>query len=641
MSTQSGNVKITVQMVGQGDAPKKLQETTKAAKALEAAGGQAATSLGRNAKELAGVEAQAGGLSATVGTLREQFLGLSDRADKSVLKLRDGFNKIAESAGTIGAVVGAVGAGLVALFQLISRDRTLEKLREDLDRTLTKAKELKGQFAGLAGGLAAETTSQYDRENTARARARKAAEGAGDERRLAELDREQRIADAARDRDTYERRKRAVDDLAAEAARKIVEAEMRRAQLQGFDDDLQTRRDRLSAEDIKRQTEARTERYELGEEVQKLKQDLERFESERQFAKTEAEAANDRWREAHDDTITFDAMEFTPQRGGARAANDNRVMSLPWHLRGGPTGESERMVGGLFGDLLEEERRLATEWANTLGHDVARDILDGYQAEIEASQADIARLQQALSPANDNAFSPEVRAHLKAELERARANAEGLEIGPSAEQMRRDIEQAREYDAQRDKAQEFIDEQNRSDLATPIRDFSKALGEALPNMGSFGAALGQIAAQWDAYAKAGGDVVKTTVGTVAALARAGAEQIKNERARAAVLAVIEFGLGWASIAMKDYPAAAAHFTASAVLGTVAATSSGASASGATNSPQRDVMQTSQDWSNRRNAGPTIIINGYVATHSAQEFADQLWRRMEVAYGTGHGWQEAA
>lgn len=629
----SGTVKLTVDVRGTGDAPKKLQETTKAAKALEAAGGEAGKGLSKTAREMAGVESQTGGLVGKVGTLREQFLGMSKQADEGVLKLKEGFGKITEAAGVIGTVVGAVGAGLVALFDMIARDRTLERLRKDFDATLTKAQDLRNKLSGLTGGLAAGSTSQYERDNARRARERAAAEAAGDTDRLGALERDQRIADA---REAADRAVGRVSELTTqrdEARAAVEEARRRQAELAAQEEQFQKRRLTLSADDIKRQTDAMREQAALADEILKGERALADFEAERAFAAEEAAAARQRWQDARDPAMVFDPLVITPRPrggggGGARAANDNAFVVPP----------AERSLGAVYRDLLEEDARLAREWANTLGHDVAASILEGYEEEIQAAHDEITRLESLLAPDMAGSLHPKVVAHLRGELERLKAEYETLEAGPSGEQMRLDIRNAREMDGLTAEARRLVELQDQEGLGGWVRDFSSALSDALPNMGAFASALSTISAEWDGYARGQRSIGQAVTGSVAAIARAGAEHIKSERTRAGVLAVIETGLGIASLAIMDYPAAAAHFLAAATLGTVALT--GAASAGSASSSSRNVMQTTAS-SFAQPAPQVNIYGGWIGNGSPQENADALWDRMRASQGTGYGWRGAA
>lgn len=179
----------------------------------------------------------------------------------------------------------------------------------------------------------------------------------------------------------------------------------------------------------------------------------------------------------------------------------------------------------------------------------------------------------------------------------------------------------------------------RESLGEPIRDFSLALAEALPNMDSFTGALGKIGAQWDAYSKGQKSLASTVTGSVGALAKAGAEHIKNERLRAGVLAIIETGLGIAT-SFTNPAESASHFGAAVTLGSVAIF--GGSSSSGGSKQERNVMRSTA--SAPQSAAPTVnIYGGWLGNGTPQENAYALYERMRAAYGTGFvpAFQEAA
>ncbi len=165
-----------------------------------------------------------------------------------------------------------------------------------------------------------------------------------------------------------------------------------------------------------------------------------------------------------------------------------------------------------------------------------------------------------------------------------------------------------------------------------IRDFTSALSDSLPGMDAFASALSGISSMWAEYAQGNTSAAKATIFSVGAIAKAGAEQIKNERLRAGVLSIIELGLGSASIAVYDYPAAAAHFTAAAVLGSVAIFGGGGGGGGSRDKNRAPTRSSS--LSERTTSGAVnFIINGtYIAGHSGQETAAELSRLMRSGGG---------
>lgn len=173
-------------------------------------------------------------------------------------------------------------------------------------------------------------------------------------------------------------------------------------------------------------------------------------------------------------------------------------------------------------------------------------------------------------------------------------------------------------------------------IATDIRDVTAALSESLPGLDEFAGALGRVSEIWSKWGGAAGDTRKAVVGSLGEIAKAGAAQIKDERLRAGVLSIIELGLGFANLA--NPAVAAGHFTASAVLGSVAifgsgsgsGSSRGGSAGGS--SSQRPVRVTGETLGQ---SAVNVTINGnYYGGRSEQEAGADFSRLTRRTQGTG-------
>lgn len=107
-------------------------------------------------------------------------------------------------------------------------------------------------------------------------------------------------------------------------------------------------------------------------------------------------------------------------------------------------------------------------------------------------------------------------------------------------------------------------------LGDGIRDFTAAMAEALPGMADFSNALQRIGDIWQTWGKTGKDTRNAIVGSLGAIAVAGAQQIKDERARAGVLALIYTALGVAHVVTPGMEAqGAGEIAAGVMLGAVA------------------------------------------------------------------------
>lgn len=170
-----------------------------------------------------------------------------------------------------------------------------------------------------------------------------------------------------------------------------------------------------------------------------------------------------------------------------------------------------------------------------------------------------------------------------------------------------------------------------------VRDFSLALSEALPGMGEFNGALSQIAETWSQWGAGSKSTRDAVVGSLGAIAKAGAAQIKDERARAGVLSIIELGLGFAAIASQNYPAAAAHFTASAILGSTAifGGASGGSNGGGRGGGNQQTRPAQIGGETLGSGGVRVVIQGnYYGGRSEQEAGSDFARLTRRPQGTG-------
>lgn len=175
-----------------------------------------------------------------------------------------------------------------------------------------------------------------------------------------------------------------------------------------------------------------------------------------------------------------------------------------------------------------------------------------------------------------------------------------------------------------------------------LRELSSVFSEALPGMAQYGAALDKIAGALDDFAKGNITAAHAVVMSVGAIAMAGAQQIKNERARAGVMALIETGLGFATM-VTNPPESTGHFIAAGILALVAATGVGTSKGGARGgsagsssgaSSGQQMVQASQS----QQSTPWVInINAPWFGSNPQEAAAGWMAYMYSAAGTGYGW----
>ena len=148
--------------------------------------------------------------------------------------------------------------------------------------------------------------------------------------------------------------------------------------------------------------------------------------------------------------------------------------------------------------------------------------------------------------------------------------------------------------------------------AQSVRDFSAALIDGAPVLDQYSASLGKLTDTWAQYAKTGENMAGAVTASLSAIGKAGAQHIKDERARAGVLAIIETGLGFATL-FTNPAESAGHFVAAGVLGFAAATGIGAGggksaggSGGGTQQRQRTTLL--QSGNGGQSSGP--IVNNF-------------------------------
>lgn len=203
--------------------------------------------------------------------------------------------------------------------------------------------------------------------------------------------------------------------------------------------------------------------------------------------------------------------------------------------------------------------------------------------------------------------------------------------------------------------------------AHDIRDFSAALSDSLPGMSEFSGALRDISSSWadvaaandnaaevyQKYLNGEGDIedvmkaradarqaeARGAISSIGAIATAGAEQIKNERLRAGVLATIQLGLGTAMMFVNPAEAAG-HFAAAAILGSVAifggGSGSGSSRGGKSRSgSSRSVSRTLSDPAAAGGGWSINIFGGWFGAGHPAETAAALHALSRRGAGSGY------
>lgn len=190
-----------------------------------------------------------------------------------------------------------------------------------------------------------------------------------------------------------------------------------------------------------------------------------------------------------------------------------------------------------------------------------------------------------------------------------------------------------------------------SALASGIRELGSAFSDSAPWVHDFAGALGTVTSEFEAaqasfaryeevrakynagqaeaaeveqaYADAKTRSKAAIIGSVGALARAGAQQIKDERLRAGVLGIIELGLGLGKQfvpGLQDQ--AAGHFAAAATLGSVALFGGGGGGGGSSKTTPRSAARPLSEQTTSGQINFTWNAP-YIASGTVQEMAAEL------------------
>lgn len=348
------------------------------------------------------------------------------------------------------------------------------------------------------------------------------------------------------------------------------------------------------------------------------------------------EAMRERWAENAD--LIDKATEAVAAHAEELEATRRRYTeySKAYDLQQRKLNDAQTKLNELLGvqrGLLAENIDLLNEMARVAGQGFREDVLGaGGKPFFERWKADGASPRGPRGPGGGRARPPADEAGWDAFLEGLIAEANNGASGSSGQpdnQSLLSLGLAGEGTGGKGKSRVQM-------LAEDIRDFSAALAEALPGMQEFQAALFEISSLWGEYASGQRDAASATILSLGAIAKAGAQSIKDERLRAGVLSVIELGLGTGLMFVPGRQAeAASHFAAAGILGGVAlfGSSSGGGAA-SSRSPSRSISRPLMDQ--QGSGGVTMVFNDpYIAGHTPQETAAELHARLRRGRSSGH------
>ncbi len=561
MGVTNGEIKVSINITGQGDGPKKVEDTAKALDKVDKSSTQAAGGVNN-------LTARVGALKTGVGPVN---------------MLREGFEFLRSNIGFLGTAIASATAVFGALFSLLSSDTSIDEYAAKALTAATNSHKLSSELSDVAAKARGAVVPLAQMRKELLGLVVASAKLAGDDDRADFLVRQAGAADAAKTAE--DAGKKLVDDKQKmwTAENALKKAEANAASLQRTRDGLIERINKAEAgrlvglpgsvEDtsgwIRALVEtdvALTHNTAVVAGLKQVHKDL----GEQVALSTDRLAA---LKQAADEAsiIEMPELTFTPEKGPVRP----------------PSPEQTLRSALLRGDQAAIDKAFAADRKGALRLDPGA-ANDNRMFDVDPDQIDaITRGQEAMQ----------------------------AYIGTIAE--------ARELTAA-------------SDLGGWIRDFSAALSEAIPGMGAFSGALSEISTLWGEYAETGKGAARATILSVGAIARAGAEHIKNERLRAGVLAVIETGLGLGLMFVPGRQAeAGGHFAAAATLGAVAIFGSGSSSSAAGSQDRQ--RSFARPLSERTQSG--MVVNNwwgpYIAPGRDQQSAAELHAIM--GRGESGGW----
>ncbi len=600
MGVISGDVKITMEVRGTGDAPAKLDATTRAIQTTEAA-----------AKSSTAQFVSLRGSISNVAQVASSAAGEMTRDLGSVVGLvSDASSKFGGLGTAVTGVVAVVGALFVA-FEEIDKARF-----ENVTRSL---KELANTAGSLAHGLA-----------TAAANAREL-QGVLKNAEVRELTAQLAAANARGD-------KVAAAGITARLTTVTSgnEASALRAQAgDAFESGTKAQAVRTEAEGLLAKTEQRIAH-------------LEGLLAQKAFVESDGRGGF----RARDDVQA--------ELAGLRASRVTQIGSLATLPR-----DAFARDNAAANALLKAADAVEKEGFTTAAMALANAATDALKEAAGKSGSGGAGANGAVRPAKDDKSAADLIG--------------ALSKGADAQDKRAADDTAREEEAAWRKRLETYDaasgaltkvEDSGASAANAIRDFTGALADSLPNATAFADALRTTSQLYDTYASAAraaadakaaadaeSDETKkkpllldqlakeasarkagavAAIGSIGAIAKAGAEQIKNERARAGVLSIIELGLGTGLMFVPGMQAeAAGHLAAAAILGSVAIFGGGGGQRGRGGGAGSRAVRPVSDG--ERSSGAIVLnINAPWFGPSPQEAAAGLAAFLGRVGGTGFG-----
>jgi hypothetical protein len=578
MALTAARSDLTISVVGEDETQAMLAEAQANMAALEGK----IKSLQRTGQAQA---ATAGRQSSALGGLNSKMAGAAKGAEglfEGLDKTKGAFEKIVGAVGFAGiAITGLVAIGGELLEWLSSSNAELAALDEELAKSKTDADAFAKSMDDMAKSIAGVVVSANTLEGkTASLRAK-----------LAELQ---------------------GDAVGAEFERRM----MRELELRGQIAELETGMNEARAAQSKALAATASIQEELAEGMAREKQLAAEIAKVQMDAKLGIKDA--------DAEITFTKSVLLQRTQDENRAN--RALLATTKLR---TGELDGQV-----EALAEQRRLANEIMGIFSAQEFVDpsaVVDGAAPPkppggsrrpaaktFEEELADIRAGNKDLREAQSLLWEDSLREARERESERLKIIADAL----------------KQEEAARKAAAEAAT-QMRIDETQPVYDFANALTSSLvPALSEVSAAMSEVTAIFDKYREGQIGVAEAVGMGATAIIAASAKAIGGVKAEAAVRAVYEGAMGFATLANPVI--SAGHFTAAAML-TGVATGVIGSGSGGDSKPARGIAargpNTQQADNGGRDERKTIVINTIFG--DKQSIAGAMRQAERSSRGTGY------
>ena len=552
MALSAARTDLTVSVVGEDETQQAIEQANANMRALEARL-KSLQAAGRGQAEVA--KTQTSALDAVNGKMKG-LAGVAEGAVDGVDKVKSAFDKVLGVVGFVGPAIAGIAAGVVSLVEELGilepkMSRSEEQFWANRDAAKAYAVELKDVSKAIADAESAADSSA----GSFRSLAREMLGLVGDETEKAALSRVLDLEELA-ERET-------------EVGKKFFEAQRQEA-------------------DLANQLEAqRKARLKTADELRKVDEAILFFQKNRNLE--------------HAETMKLRRVLIQDELSDIEDAEKAFERQLEAVTRNVTNLEA---VLGLFGQRREAAEKAAETPARPRGGgrsgvDRRRQELD--RAEREA-QAIIDALQMQLGSMYEEGLEElELDQELAAE---ARARDE---------RRKKELEEARKASEEAMKLQQELADKARFDMTEPVFAFADALrGSLIPELDAFTGVMDKVMAQFDAFREGQVSLTQAIAAGATEIVASAARSIGGVKAEAAVRAIYETAMGFATLGNPVI--SAGHFTAAGLLAGVAtgviSTGGGAAKSAAAGGLGKPAASTGMAMGSSGGGGGGSVTNVY-------------------------------